>query len=291
MELRTMRYLLAVADSGSVSAASRQLHISQPSLSRQLRGLEKSLGLRLFDRLEGRLTLTPAGREFLPVARDLVARAALAVKAAAAIRGGVLPSITISCPGTTLTDVIAPFLATWSEADPMPNVWEDTPPAIYRALERGADLAIGTQPPPPRLSSLPIAVLPVWAYVTRAHPLFGNTSVRLARLAEQHLLLLGSEQHARRALDTAMAAAGLGYQSATEFHTPEVAQAVAAAGRGVAVVSDDPRFGLHPLAVETGAGPVSISLFAAWLADHHAHRTIRDLAGRLKRFCASRYGR
>ncbi|MFG1804151.1 LysR family transcriptional regulator [Micromonospora carbonacea] len=291
MELRTLRYLLAVADAGTVSAAARLVHVSQPSLSRQLRGLEQSLGIRLFDRRDGRLSLTSAGRDFLPIARDVVARADLAAKAVATIRSGVLSSITISCPGTTLTDVIAPFLATWGTADPMPGVWEESPPAIYGSLQRGADLAIGTEPPPSHLGRLPIATLSVWAYVPAAHRWHGRAVVPLADVVGEHLLLLPPEQHARRALDAAVAAAGLAYGTTTEFGTPEVAQAVAAAGRGVAVVSDDTRFGLWPVAIEAGRAVVSIRLFAAWSRGHHAEEAIRSIARRLADFCGRRYGR
>ena len=78
-----MGYFVAVADAGSVSAAARVTHITQPSLSRQLRQLEKELGLELFTRQDGPLTLTPAGRQFLPAARDLLGRAE-ATRAAAA---------------------------------------------------------------------------------------------------------------------------------------------------------------------------------------------------------------
>ncbi|MEH1013998.1 LysR family transcriptional regulator [Micromonospora sp. CPCC 206060] len=291
MELRTLRYLLAVADAGSVSAASRLVHVSQPSLSRQLHALEKSLGVRLFDRQDGRLALNAAGMEFLPIARDVVARADLAVRAAAAIRSGALASITISCPGTTLTDVIAPFLATWGAGDPMPGVWEESPSAIYGALQRGADLAIGTEPPPAHLAGMPIAVLPVWAYVGAAHRWHGRRSVQVAEVVDEHLLLLTVDQHARRALDHAVAGAGLGYGTVTEFGTPEVAQAVAAAGRGVAVVSDDARFGLHPVAIAVGRTRLSIRLFAAWPRGHHAEAVIRSIADRLADFCVRRYGR
>ena len=82
MELRTIGYFVAVADAGSVSAATQVTHVTQPSLSRQLRQLEKELGLELFARRDGRLVLTPAGRQFLPAARELV-RALHAGEAAA----------------------------------------------------------------------------------------------------------------------------------------------------------------------------------------------------------------
>ena len=87
MELRTIGYFVAVADAGSVSAATQITHVTQPSLSRQLRQLEKELGLELFTRRDGRLVLAPAGRQFLPAARELLVRAE-ATRAAAACPAG-----------------------------------------------------------------------------------------------------------------------------------------------------------------------------------------------------------
>ena len=290
MELRSLRLILAIADAGSVNAAATILHISQPSLSRQLRSFEKEMGVQLFDRSSNRLVLNAAGRQFLPVARDLVTRADLANEALASIRDGRMSTVTISSPGTTLTDVIAPFLATWDDHDPVPAVWAETPADIYASLGRGADLAIGTAPPPPWLTGLRLAVLPVWAYVTPDHRWANSTQVRVEQCVGEHLLLLSDTQHARQALDRALQETGVVLGQATEFTTPEVAQAVAATGRGVAIVSDDPRFGLTPVAIATGAGPVVIRLYAGWAPDHHAAATIKSLARRLATFCSERYG-
>lgn len=292
MDLRLLRYFVAVADAGSVTAAAREVHVAQPSLSRQLRGLERQLGLTLFDRGEGRLVLSSAGRHFLPVARDLLARADLATRAAAALRDGALTDVTLSCPATTLTDVIAPFLATWGTDDPMPTVWERLPAQIYPSLETGADLAVGTVPPPEGLASLPLASLPVWAYVRADHPWAARSaegSVGLEELTGVPLLLLGAEQHSRQALDAAVMGAGIGLERVTEFGTAEVAQAVAAAGRGVAIVSDDPRFGLVPLRIQHRSGYLRIRLYAAWRPDHHAGDVLAGVARRLNAFCESRY--
>lgn len=292
MELRLLRYFLAVADAGSVTAAARTVRVAQPSLSRQLRTLERTLGLSLFARGEGRLVLTSAGRHFLPIARDLVARADQASRAAAAIRDGAMSSITITSPGTTLTDVIAPFLATWGPDDPMPTVWEKLPAQIYPSVEAGADLAVGTVPPPAHLTGLPLAALPVWALVPATHSWAERTTVGLTELTDEHLLVLGGEQHSRQALDAALQDAGLGLGTVTEFGTPEVAQAVAAAGRGVAIMSDDPRFGLVPVRIEHPAGhggALVIRLYAAWSGDHHAAGVVEGLARRLNAFCESRH--
>jgi DNA-binding transcriptional LysR family regulator len=301
VELRALRCFVTVADCGSVTAAAHELHTAQPSVSRQLRRFEHELGLALFDRHEQRLVLSAAGRRFLPIARDLVTRGDLAREAAAALREGAIASITLSATGTTLTDVIAPFLATWGPTDPVPAVWEELPSEIYGSLERGADLAIGTQAPPRHLEHLHVAVLPVWAYVTPGDAWATRRHVTLPELVERRLLVLGPEQHARVALDRAVARRGLSLGSVIEFGTPEVAQAVAAAGRGVAVVSDDPRFDLVPVAVqefgeesgeasgEESGDRLVIDLHAAWTPGHHAAATVRGLARRLQRFSRERY--
>ena len=83
MELRHLRYFVAVAEEGSLTvAAVRRLHTSQPSLSRQLRDLEEEVGAELFVRGSRGVELTPAGRAFLEHARLALSHAAEAAEAA-----------------------------------------------------------------------------------------------------------------------------------------------------------------------------------------------------------------
>jgi DNA-binding transcriptional LysR family regulator len=284
VELRTLRYFTAVAEAGSVTAAAASLHLTQPSLSRQLRQLERHLGLDLFVRDDGRLRLSAAGRAFLPVAEHLLDQASQAQAAAAEIAAGRMRRLTIVAPETTLTDVVVPFLATLTADDPMPSVRAEVPAAVYASLGRGADLAIGATPAP---TGRPLADLPVWAYVRPDHPWASSDEVGLAELVGQTLLLPTRDYHPRRALDQAVEAARLSYGEVHEFTSAEAAQAVAASGRGIAVVSDDTRFGLVPVAI---AGPLRISLFAAWDPGHYAAATIASVASRLADFCVRRYG-
>jgi len=290
VELRTVRYFVAIAEMGSVTAAAAHMHLSQPSMSRQVRDLERELGIELFSRTEVRLRLSAAGRQFLPVAQRLLTQAGAAVDTAKTIAAGRLEKLTIAAPGTTFTDVVAPFLATLTHHDPMPAVWEEVPTSVYAALLRGADLAIGTTPPQSPLDGRPLADLPVWAYVSKGHVWSSRESVSLADLVSETLLLQTRDFHPRQALDHALNEVGVSLGRVHEFATAEVAQAVAASGRGVAVVSDDPRFGLQPVAIEGPSGRIGIQLYAAWEAEHHAASTIADLASRLASFCVERYG-
>src|ERR1700758_5593776 len=72
MELHQLRYFCAVAETGSFSRAAERSHVSQPSLSQQIRKLEDELGARLFDRLGRSVRLTDLGKAFLPRARAVL---------------------------------------------------------------------------------------------------------------------------------------------------------------------------------------------------------------------------
>jgi LysR family hca operon transcriptional activator len=82
MELRHLRYFVAVAEAGSVTVAARELHTSQPSLSRQIRDLEVEVGVRLLTRRARGIELTPAGRAFLEHARSVLSQVEAATEAA-----------------------------------------------------------------------------------------------------------------------------------------------------------------------------------------------------------------
>src|SRR3981189_2782590 len=83
MELRHLRYFVAVAEAGSLTVAAQQrLHTSQPSLSRQIRDLESELGAQLLARRARGIELTPAGRTFLDHARLVLSQVAAAAERA-----------------------------------------------------------------------------------------------------------------------------------------------------------------------------------------------------------------
>ena len=100
MELRHLRYFVAVAEEQNVTRASQRLHVSQPALSRQIHDLEEEVGVPLFERTAKSIALTPAGRLFLKEAKAVLRRVEAAVesvrkagrKSKDAFHGGYSPS-------------------------------------------------------------------------------------------------------------------------------------------------------------------------------------------------------
>lgn len=289
MNLRLLRYFLAVVDAGTISGAAQQLQVGQPTLSRQIRQLEQELGMDLFVRAHGTLALNAAGREFVHLAADLVERSEKVRRLASQMATGRLSTVTIASTSTALVDVIAPFLATFTPADPTPYVDEVQVPVDPGKMLLTADLLALPQRPHPEHASLPLWNFPIVAYVRPGDEWADRREVSIPELMTRPLVVTSRALSARRLLDAEIERTGAPPPSMVETFHARVAQALAAAGRGVAVLSDDPRFGLIPLQVIGSDGPLVVGYHMAWRADHHAQQALRSLAERLRAFCARMY--
>ncbi|HUY96971.1 MAG TPA: LysR family transcriptional regulator [Verrucomicrobiae bacterium] len=290
MDLHALRYFVAVAEAGSVTRAAHRVHVAQPSLSRQLRRLEAEVGLALFTRTPRGLTPTAAGRRLLEAARGLLTRADQVELTAMALGTGQVERLDLAATAVAIDDIIAPYLTTLGPTHPFLAVVDETPTRLPTALSRGADLVITAIAPVADAHVTLIAQVPIYAYVPAAHPWALQSRVSLPELVEADLLLPSAEQATRQLLDAAVHRQGLHYRHVTECRLPQVAQALAASGRGAAVVSDDPRFALRPLRVDEPGGALRLPLYAAWERGHYADGVIRDLVERLAQYCVDRYG-
>lgn len=284
MDLRLLRYFAAVCEHGTVHAAAEALHVAQPSLSRQIRGLERDLGFALFERAPRGVTPTPAGRAFLPIALDLLTHAARASSTARAIAVGDGDGLTVASASTTVTDIIAPFIVSQGRDGPIRNVVESLPQHVYERFARGdADFAVGTRVPPSEFRSEVIGYAYLWAQMPPGHPLSSLGSIPLERLLQEPLIVMSSGHGVRGMFDEAVTRAGLSYTPAIETDSSSLALALAAAGRGICILSDDSRYGLLTAPIRASGHDLAITLYGVWDDRHFAgagiQRWLHELGG------------
>lgn len=152
MDWNQLRAFLATAQTGSLSAAARQLGLTQPTLSRQVAAMEQHLGVTLFERVGKGLTLTSTGHELLEHARTMGAAAdalGLAASGRSQAPGGV---VSVSASDAVATYLLPPIVRRLREQEPGIAIEVIASNALSDLLRREADIAIRhVQPEQPEL--------------------------------------------------------------------------------------------------------------------------------------------
>ncbi|MBC7274528.1 MAG: LysR family transcriptional regulator [Streptomyces sp.] len=188
LDLRKLRYFVAVAEELHFGRAAELLHIAQPVLSRQIRSLEDDLGAEVFDRGRRGTQLTPAGRQLLEDAVPLLASSeALIRRVQSAARGA--PTLTVGfMPGITLTPATVAFTARHPGVTVrlLRTTWFDQ---VEVVRDGRADLSVVRLPvDQDGLRVRPLFREPRVVMVPAGHPLADREWVTLADLAADHLL-------------------------------------------------------------------------------------------------------
>ena len=162
-----IRSFLATARSGSLSAASRSLGISQPTLGRHIRSLEKQLGKDLFIREAAGLALTPLGQELLPMAQSMEMAAAHLALAAAAEAPELEGTVRITASRVVAHYLLPDILADLRTAAPGIQIELVPSDTSENLLFREADIALRMyRPTQPDLTIRHVADLPIGLYAT-----------------------------------------------------------------------------------------------------------------------------
>ena len=188
VDLRKLRYFIAVAEELHFGRAAERLHIAQPVLSRQIRVLENELGVELFTRDRRRTVLTAAGEQLVHEAEPLLASADALVRRVRAAGEGVTRLTIGFMPGITLTPVVRLLRERHPGLDVrmLRTGWHDQVDVLHDAR---ADVGIVRLPiDPAGLEIRPLYTEPRLAVVASGHHLAGKESVHIADLAADHLL-------------------------------------------------------------------------------------------------------
>ncbi len=193
MELRQLRYFVAVAEDLHFGHAAQRLHIAQPALSRQIQALEKELLVQLLFRNCRRVQITPAGQVFLDRARLILARAEEAVLAAQRAGGGVSGLLNLGFVGSATYDVLPAVLRLFRQVAPHVDLSlsEMTVHAQMEALsEKRIDVGLLRLPTKTEgLIFRTISREPLCAALPKSHPFVHLPALRLSALAAEPFVL------------------------------------------------------------------------------------------------------
>lgn len=245
--LRQLRTFRSVAALGSVSAAARELHVTQPAVSMQLKELENCCGLPLYDRVGRGIQLTEAGREMADLAatvmeslRDTQVR----LDAMRGLRTGVLRLAVVSTAKYFAPAMLSYFTERYPGVAVQLSVGnrEDV---VRRLAGNECDLAIMGRPPSETpTEGCEFAPHPLVIIASPGHPLAREGSIALRALTTERFLIRESGSGTRAAMEALFAEHALSYRVAMEVSSNETIKQAVMAGMGVAFIS------AHTIALE-----------------------------------------
>jgi LysR family transcriptional regulator, hydrogen peroxide-inducible genes activator len=194
MEFNQLRYVCAIAETGSFSRAAERCQVAQPSLSQQVLKLEEDLGTRLFDRLGRSVRVTEAGLAFLPHARSILSQMEMARSSVtdkfADVRGSVAVGVIPTVAPYLMPRYTTVFAKKYPEAKL--RIVEKTTPVLIEGLrDLSIDLAILALPLRHKdLELFPFYTEPLYVVLPRKHPRAAAETLAVKDLRGESFVML-----------------------------------------------------------------------------------------------------
>lgn len=292
MTLRQLEVLYAIMKWGSITAAARSLHVTQPAISAVLKHAEQQLRMKLFERIAGKLVATPEACALLPDLEAIFGRIETVGRVIEDLRDGRTGNLVIATSATLINALVPPAVAALSRASPGLNITIHTlttPMAIARIAQREADIALVYAPVnDAAVIGEDLLTTEMAVAVPRDHRLAGQTSIGVADFGSETIIATGPRTRLGALIEDVCHAQGqkpprIGIEASSSL----TACIMASCGAGIALV--DPtialcgKFGELAFIPFAPAARVRIQLvyprerprsracerFAAWLHAHH----------------------
>lgn len=255
MELHQLRYVIAVAETGSFSRAAERLFVVQSNVSAQVRKLEREVGAPLFERRAREVVMTEFGRAFLPRARQALAALEDARAAVDAVRGLTLGKAEMGIIGTVAGWLLPELARRFRATHPLVDMWLTEEPTVVLAemvASRRITQALVNLPAQQGelLHSEVLFREELLVIVPPEHPLRGMAEAPLHRFSDDEWLLPEPGNALRGVICDALAEAGYVPRPRIHVTKKQLMQKLAIAGVGVAMIPA--ATALHELGTETG---------------------------------------
>ncbi len=242
MELRHLRYFVAVAEELHFGRAAQRLHVAQPPLSQQIKALEEELQLRLFHRTSRRVELTAEGKVFLEHARGVLTQTVRATEMARAAGRGEAGRIAIGFVASAVYSFVPAILREFRQSRPRVELHCSEMRSIHqlKALQE-RELDVGFVRSPVReagLETIQLCREPFVLVMPAEHPLSGEARVSLADFAKDTFLFISRNTSpvCHEITSEACRDAGFSPRLGQEVGELQTVLALVAAGLGVSLV-------------------------------------------------------
>ena len=201
MELRHLRYFVAVAEALNFTKASARLRVAQPALSRQMTDLEDEIGVDLMKRSPRGVTLTAEGKLFLDEVRELLKRADESVEKVRALARGEYGELHVGYAPSPTVEILPPALAAFQKTVPRVKVilHDLASDELIDGLQNGTlEFAIIVQPAGDQAGGIQFEVLrtyPLCVAMAAVHPFARMKSIPLEKLAAEPLVVLRRKEY------------------------------------------------------------------------------------------------
>lgn len=205
MNLRQLEVFYAIMTTGSVTAAARRLHVSQPAISNVLKHTEEQLKFRLFERRGGRLYPTPEASNLLPDVNEIFGRLDTLNRVVQEMRDGKTGHLVIATSPTLIHVLVPRAVALLREHNPTLNVSVLSLPtalAIERISRREADIGIIYAPADnPGVDAEDLITTEIACVMPKGHPLASKRAFRIGDLSSEAIISLGAQTRLGRIIE------------------------------------------------------------------------------------------
>jgi len=282
---RQLRLFLALADTGSISAAARAMHVTQPTASMQLKDVALSVGLPLYEVVGKKVYLTEIGLELATTARSVAGLWSEFEQAADARKGLARGTLRVAVASTAkyfMPRLIGSFCNRYPEIDVSLQVL-NRDGVVQRLRENRDDIYVMSMPPADLdLGDSVFMPNPVVVIAPKSDPLVKQKSVALAELAQRRFILREKGSGTRMAVDQFFRSRRFRPDVRLELGSNEAIKESVAGALGIGVVS---RHALHGLTSEHGVRVLNVEGFplpSAWHIVHPAGKKLSPLAAGFK---------
>ena len=285
--LRQMRVFAAVARNLSFTRAARELHLTQPAVSQQVKLLEEEVGLPLFEHIGRKVHLAPAGVELLRYteqAMELLRQAGESLSAMRGLKRGVLKLGAVSTAKYFAPSLLSAFTPAYPEVT-IKFVVGNRQEIIQQLAANEIDLVIMGRPPR-ELETVaePFAKHPQVIIASPTHPLAAKRRIKLSQLATEYFLIRETGSGTRASMERVFGERGVPFRVSMEVTSNETIKQAVMADMGISFISS------HTVGLELAAGKlvildvVGLPIIRDWYVIHLRDKTLAPIPAAFRSF-------